>query len=126
MAKATRIRNVKFSTGRIVSKNRRARAQALRETAKDMTAMFNKKLSKPYPPASQPGQAPHRRTGRLQQTTKAVYRDGAIVIRTTQYGIYLDGGTSKMEPRPFIRKNIHEQRRTWERRIRTKLRKLTK
>lgn len=68
-------------------------------------------LNTPFPPASAPGQAPHRRTGGLLRANDASIRSlpGAIELRVgvpagspnAAVAGYLAGGTSRMAPRPW-------------------------
>ncbi len=109
MARAqNRIRNIKFTTNRQIKRANRAMAKARRQVAKEMTTALKRTISAPYPPASKPGNPPHmRRPGSgLRSKTEAVVRGKEIVIRTTQVGIYLEGGTQNMAARPFINKTI--------------------
>ena len=126
MAKATRPRLIKFSTARVIKRSRTATTKAFNQVRKEMTAELKKKINKPYPPASTPGQPPHKRTGFLQGNTEAGGKGRKIVIRTPQYGIWLEGGTPKMDMRPFIHPTISDQRRKWERRLNTLMRKFSK
>lgn len=127
MASATRIRNIKFTTGRVIKGTRTAAAKAFKQVAKEMTTVLKKVVSKPYPPASTPGRPPHMRRPAvgLRSQTEVVPRGRTLVVKTTQVGVWLDGGTSRMRARPFIRKNIHDKRRFWERRINTLIRQNT-
>lgn len=126
MADALRIRRVKYNVriGRALGKVRRMQIAALRELAAEMTTTIAEKLDVQGPPRSSPGEPPHRDTGNLQATTEVVF-DGAnrLYVRTPQYGIYLDGGTSRMEPRPFLRSTIHDQRDMWQQRYRELMRR---
>ena len=71
-------------------------------------------VSTPYPPASLPGNPPHRRTGRFRRginaTVTAVSRTlhGAIQIRgrvssRAPYGKFLEFGTRRMRARPWAK-----------------------
>lgn len=63
-----------------------------------------------YPPASNPGEPPHRRTGKLQSLIDI----GEIRNFSVKFGSYasysaaLEYGTSKMRPRPFMTPAIVE------------------
>ena len=61
-------------------------------------------LGTPYPPASRPGQPPRKRTGKLMRQTRAVAAASSLTIQiiTTAVGKWLDGGTARIRPRPFI------------------------
>lgn len=125
MASAQRPRLIKFSTGRIIRRTRAAQKKAFDQVRKEMTSALRKKISIPYPPASAPGRPPHMRTGFLRENTEAGGTGRTIVIRTPQYGIYLEGGTSKMAMRPFILPTIQNQRKKWEKRINGLIRKFS-
>jgi HK97 gp10 family phage protein len=56
---------------------------------------------------SEPGEPPKIKTGRLRAsiTHRIVYEDAQVVGEVgtnVEYGIYLEYGTSKMAPRPFL------------------------
>lgn len=118
--KGQRIRNVKFNTGRITSKVKSAKNAAGRILAAELTQDLKDVLSiqGTRKLRSAPGEAPRRQKGKLQDATKVVFRKGQIVVKTTQIGIYLEGGTSIMDPRPFIDPVIRQNRRAWEKRFR--------
>lgn len=105
-AAQTRVRNIKFTTKRQIKRTNKAMAKARRQVAKEMTTALKRSISAPYPPASKPGNSPHLRTGTLRGKTEAVVRGREIVIKTTQVGIFLEGGTQNMEARPFINKEV--------------------
>ena len=62
-----------------------------------------------YPPPSEPGEAPHVRTGALKRSVRI---DSVEPLRVTvaaggpgsivPYAGFLESGTSKMAPRPFV------------------------
>ncbi len=114
---ARRPRLMKFNTNQIISRTRRAKIEALETVANEMEFALKETIDTPYPPASSPGHPPHKRTGYLQATTEVMRRGNGVHIRLPQYGTWLEGGTSKMDPRPFVRPNIHDQRRFWVNRI---------
>lgn len=60
--------------------------------------------------ASAPGEAPAIDTGNLRGSIAAmmVNQTLAIVAVNTEYGIYLEYGTRKMAPRPYIRPAVDE------------------
>ena len=124
MASALRTRNIKFTTGRVIKGTRTAAAKAFKQVSREMTTVLKKDISTPYPPASTEGNPPHMRRPSvgLRSKTEVVPRGRTLVVKTTQVGVWLDGGTSRMRARPFIRKNIHDKRRFWERRINTLIR----
>ncbi len=61
-------------------------------------------LGVPYPRASRPGEAPRKRTGKLQNQTRAIPAASSLTIQivTTSVGKALDGGTKRVKARPFI------------------------
>jgi HK97 gp10 family phage protein len=66
-----------------------------------------------YPPASSPGNPPHRRTGAFRQsiTYEVRKRSGQPAVRiysTSPYGDFLNDGTSRMAARPW-RKPAYRQ-----------------
>lgn len=126
MASAIRPRRVQFKTGRIIQRSRRATAKAFDQVTKEMTTALRKVLKKPFPPASRPGNPPHKRTGFLQGNTVVSRKGRNIFVRTPTYGIFLDGGTSRMAARPFIRKTIQSQKRKWTKRINDLIRRFDK
>lgn len=68
-------------------------------------------LSEPSPPVSEPGDSPHKDTGRLRasishevDTDKGVARVGSNLF----YSKWLELGTRFMAARPYLRKAFHE------------------
>jgi len=131
MASARGIKRVKFtvSTRKITRKIQRVNARAMRELAKEITTVISKKIGKQGTPnlRSKPGEPPRRQTGFLQAKTVAEF-DGKnkIVVKTPQYGVFLDGGTRNIKPRPFLRKTVHDRKPNWNRRYRYYMRKFSK
>lgn len=73
------------------------------------TAMRNN-LSTDYPPASSPGEFPHRRSGNLQAEVH-VEKPGPLVRRigsSAKHAAYLELGTRKMAARPWAIKSLME------------------
>ncbi len=64
-------------------------------------------ITEPYPPASAPGQPPHRRTGRLRASiSHSAVDQSTLTVRVgtnVKYGMYLELGTRKMAARPWLR-----------------------
>ena len=121
-----RRRRIPFKTGRIIKRTVRATARAFDQVVKEMTQAIKKPINKPHPPASKPGRPPHRRSGNLHDNTEVLRKGRSIFVRTPDYGIFLDGGTSKMAARPFIRVRIHDQKPRWTKRINELIRKFSK
>lgn len=64
------------------------------------------KLGRRVHQASAPGEPPANDTGRLVSSLRAEISTEALtasLIAGTQYAIYLEFGTRRMEPRPFLR-----------------------
>ena len=64
-------------------------------------------LNDPYPPPSTPGNAPHKRTARLQTSITWQLGEDAIGLfaaigTNVDYGRYLEEGTERMQKRPFL------------------------
>lgn len=65
------------------------------------------------PPHSMPGEFPHLITGRLQDSVKIVgnaKKMEAKVVVEAPHAVWLEFGTSKMAPRPFIVRSMNEVR----------------
>lgn len=104
---------------RVVSRNVfESIAQLMEQRTAAATAVVHremvKKISKPGPPRSAPGNPPHVDTGRLRQSLQpSVVRTGNTIRGTVstnlEYAPHLEYGTSRMQPRPFMRSTIAEQ-----------------
>lgn len=84
--------------------------ELLVEAANDLLSLMlqdaRDRLAEAYPPASQPGEYPHRRSGDLLAST-----NGEVIIEPGEvrlvmgsdmpYSILLEEGTETMEPRPM-------------------------
>ena len=79
---------------------------------KKMLAEMVKSISTPYPPASSPGNPPHRRSGKLIKAVKnARVRETAnsfVYSFSVPYLFFLEYGTKRMKPRPFFAKAIEK------------------
>jgi len=72
-------------------------------------------LNDSWPPASTPGQPPHKRTARLQtsiswrlgEDEEGLYADIGTAV---EYGVYLEFGTDRMAARPFMRPALQAAR----------------
>lgn len=79
----------------------------LEQVGNGMLDDLRQTLADDYPPASSPGESPHRRTGYLQESVSwGVDRFGPIytltVASTALYSVYLEFGTERMAARPFM------------------------
>ncbi len=63
-------------------------------------------------PASKPGAFPHVDTGRLRNSIFWELAGGntAIVGTSVEYGLFLEIGTRRMSPRPFLRPTLGQMR----------------
>ena len=60
-----------------------------------------------FPPASDPGEVPHRRTGQLATSWEVVQTATGVGIRSrVPYAGYLERGTAQMDARPFVGKSF--------------------
>ena len=75
---------------------------ALEEIGREMTQDLMTSVSMDYPPASEPGDPPHRRSGDLQASFRTLALMDRLEIRMKSYGKLLEEGTSRMAARPFI------------------------
>jgi HK97 gp10 family phage protein len=72
--------------------------------AEEGLEILKESVSEPYPPASSADMPPHMRTGELLEGLKATHTENSITfISTATYSGYLEYGTHKMAPRPFMR-----------------------
>lgn len=71
--------------------------------------MVSASIDTPYPPASSPGESPHKRTGNLQAGVAHVDGpDSTVIVSNRAEGdplvpAYLEFGTHKMAARPYMR-----------------------
>lgn len=78
---------------------------ALNNTADAIAADAQQSVGTPYPPASEPGEAPHLRTGELQQSIHAVHDVSpteADVVSDSDHSAAMEFGTARVAPRPFM------------------------
>lgn len=99
--------------------------QTANEVAQEMEDDVKRRISEPYPPASDPGEPPHRRSGRLAEDAGSVVvvDEGSKTVTVNCgtdvfYGEYLEEGTDRMEPRPVWR----QLQEDWEPKLRDRLR----
>lgn len=121
--KATRPRRVSFKIGRLVKRERKAVSDGLDDVLTLMRREVRNKIGTPYPPASTAGNPPHKRTGYLRKNVKAKRKGHKFWMSVPQYGTWLDGGTTRMDARPFIRVTINDRQRYWARRTNEFIRK---
>jgi HK97 gp10 family phage protein len=68
--------------------------------------------------ASAPGEAPATDTGRLANSLKAdIQGVNATVFTNVDYAPFLEFGTRKIEPRPFLFPALEQERPAWNRRL---------
>lgn len=86
----------------------RAIFDALQEFGRDVVAEMQQRVGILFPPASDPFNPPHLRTGNLQQgiSILSIVQEGPIstltIISTMPYTLPLEYGRSRMLPRPFL------------------------
>jgi HK97 gp10 family phage protein len=70
-------------------------------------------VNEPFPPASEDGEPPHKRTGTLQRSIQhwPVENKTVQVGSDSEYAPHLEFGTKKMGARPFIRRALNEQKK---------------
>lgn len=102
-----------------ISAVRATAAASFEQTAKECVADLKDNLSTPYPPASQPGEDPHKRTGNLQDGVQSVTTEDDEAVET-QIGssraegnpdvpVILEFGLGNMKgPRPYMSSNRNE------------------
>ncbi len=107
MAKGDRPRRVEFNVTALLRRTNVIRKRALTQLGVEMTADVQAKLDTPHPPASAPGTYAHRRRGVLRKKTTVKHVSGqGMVVKTTQIGIWLQGGTRRIRPRKVYREAI--------------------
>lgn len=97
-----------FRKQQIVGTTRDAAMRGLVKAAQFLVRDIRKALNTPFPPASEEGEYPHKRTGNLRKeidywedTSGMAVEVGASV--DAQYWSDLEYGTKNMGPRPFVR-----------------------
>jgi len=91
--------------------------KALDEVGEQTVARIVEMVDTPYPPASDPGSAPHRRTGTLQrgydwEVVKGSRNESHLNLTNedAEYWEYLEFGTRNMAPRPHVRPAMRSAR----------------
>lgn len=68
-----------------------------------LVAFLKETISTPYPPASDPYSPPHTRSGKLIRELYATVEGESLAFGdTAEHAAYLEFGTWKMLPRPFL------------------------
>lgn len=87
---------------------RSAIADGMERAALNIKRSMKRRINRPYPPASRPGQSPRRRSGTLYRSIQFWINRKTLEMfigpdaSSDPYNVYLETGTSKMEPRPYI------------------------
>lgn len=86
---------------------RAAIADAIERAAKHLKTAIRRNIKEPYPPASAPGEYPHKRTGNLRRSidiwvNRKTLEGYVGPTEDAPYGIFLEYGTRKMDARPFL------------------------
>lgn len=98
--------NLRWNSDRVVTRARGVLLARAQVAAPALEAQVKARLGTPFPPASAPGQPPHRRTGALQRGVHATARllNNRVRVSLTvlaSYARFLQRGTSRMLARPF-------------------------
>lgn len=105
-----------WNGGRISRKIRHAIADGFEGLGALLVRRLRAKLNTPYPPASDPGEYPHRRSGTLRRSVYYRVDRRALVLYVlargdiAEYWGFLQFGTHKMAPRPFLDKIMDENK----------------
>lgn len=91
----------------IIGQLRKATGEKLAELGDFYVSRIRDQISQPYPPASEPNTPPHQRTGDLWESISWIIDDSSRgkrlrIFSPLPYAYWLEMGTSKMEPRPFM------------------------
>ena len=90
-------------------------AQRFEKAGEFLEEDIKESLGTLWPPASSPGDVPHKRTGRLQEAIthetqskgpEVTTRVGVATEEDAHYAGFLEIGTSRMQPRPFLRSGL--------------------
>jgi len=95
---------------------RSAIADGIERAAIYVRRAMKRLISTPYPPASSPGEPPHRRTGNLYRNIDVFINRQTLVAyvgptEDAEYGLYLEYGAPRanLEPRPFMFKALRQE-----------------
>lgn len=91
----------RFKTKKAKSVSNNAYNKALKEVAVEMELAMKNQMKLPSPPPSKPFGIPHVHSGDLKRSIRVTASRGVIKVRSVKYGFFLEGGTSKMSPRPW-------------------------
>lgn len=105
--------NNRLNVSAFMERVRSITAASFDATRQEADDALKESISEAYPPASSPGNPPHRRTGALVEGVQSIVIEDADGVEMQQGSSrdggdpnvpqYLEEGTSKMEPRPFVK-----------------------
>jgi hypothetical protein len=82
---------------------------ASREAAQELKNTIISNSNDSYPPSSKPGQYPKKRTGSFVDSLEITENaDNISLVSGVLHGLYLQEGTSTMDPRPWLTLAIEE------------------
>jgi HK97 gp10 family phage protein len=116
-----------MSRADVVNRIRSVLMQTMHQQGQESVDRIKKSIGTQYPPASSPGEPPHKRTGGLQNSvgynvTVAGPSANLEVTATAPYAAYLEYGTENMAARPFLRPEVDRIRQTLPQHVRNNLR----
>ena len=105
--------NLKWHGDEFFKKLKAAEAKNLERAAIHLKNEIKKNISD-APPASQPGEMPHREDGELRRSIAHEVDANKMIARVGTnkvYGRYLELGTNEMLARPFLRPTLAKNRK---------------
>lgn len=95
---------------------RSAIADGMERAAVNVRRAMRRRINKPWPPASRPGQSPRRRTGNLWRSVTYKINRQTLEIwigpgEQAPYGLYLEYGTKRMAPRPWMFRGLKDEKK---------------
>src|SRR5690606_4313565 len=105
--------NIKWHSKQLDGELRAEMLRRLRICGEAAASHARRNLSAAMPPAGLPGEFPHARTGTLRQAVTYEVDERRMTVRIgapVEYALFLELGTEKMQPRPFLRKTLIEMR----------------